>query len=63
MSTPIADSNADKVLAYPAASTWLKCALRDSLERDPVDALNDTLILAAILDFHLRVALGLPEAE
>jgi hypothetical protein len=54
VSTPLADLNADEVLADPAASTWLKCALRDSLERDPVDALNDVLALAGILEERLR---------
>ncbi len=53
----------EEVLNDCATSYWLKSALQTSLERDPVDALNDTLILAAILDLHLRVALGLPEAE
>lgn len=53
----------EEVLNDSATSYWLKSALQTSLERDPVDALNDTLILAAVLDLHLRVALGLPEAE
>jgi hypothetical protein len=54
VSTPLADLNADEVLADPAASTWLKGALRDSLERDPIDALNDVLALAGILEERLR---------
>lgn len=47
------------VLADPAASTWLKSALRDALRRDPVDALNDALVLATLLEAHLRQALDL----
>jgi hypothetical protein len=54
VSTPIADPAAEGVLSDPAASTWLKGALRDSLERDPVDALNDVLALAGILEERLR---------
>jgi hypothetical protein len=54
VSTPAADSYADEVLADPAASAWLKCALRETLERDPVDALNDVLALAGILEERLR---------
>lgn len=48
-----------EVLADPAASLWLKAALRDALRRDPVDALNDALLLAALLDSHLREVMDL----
>ena len=48
-----------EVLTDPAASAWLKSALRDALRRDPVDALNDALLLAALLDAHLREVLDL----
>jgi hypothetical protein len=53
---------ADDVLADQAASLWLKSALQSALTRDPVDALNDALILAAVLDTHLRTELGLQES-
>jgi hypothetical protein len=53
----------EDVLNDQATSHWLKSALSTSLERDPVDALNDTLVLVAVLDVHLRAALGLPETE
>jgi hypothetical protein len=46
-------------LADAAASLWLKAALRDALRRDPVDALNDALLLAALLDSHLREVMDL----
>jgi hypothetical protein len=39
----------DDVLADPAASYWLKTALRSALCRDPVDAANDSEILARLL--------------
>ena len=39
----------DAILAAPAASYWLKTALRSALCRDPVDAANDSEILARLL--------------
>ena len=39
----------DGVLADPAASYWLKTALRSALCRDPVDAAHDSEILARLL--------------
>jgi hypothetical protein len=39
----------DEVLADPAASFWLKMALRSALSRDPVDAAHDSEILAQLL--------------
>jgi len=39
----------DEVLADPAASSWLKTALRFALSRDPVDAAHDSEILARLL--------------
>jgi hypothetical protein len=47
------------VLADPSASHWLKQSIESSLQRDPVDALNDALVLAAVLDGHLRDVLDL----
>lgn len=37
-------------VADPAASYWLKTALRSALCRDPVDAANDSEILARLLE-------------
>ena len=54
-----ASPTATQVLGDQAASSWLRMALESALERDPVDALNDALLLAEVLDVHLRVALGL----
>jgi hypothetical protein len=39
----------NEVLVDPAASTWLKTALRSALLRDPVDASHDSEILAQLL--------------
>jgi hypothetical protein len=39
----------DEILADPAASFWLKAALRSAFPRDPVDAANDADVLAPAL--------------
>jgi hypothetical protein len=44
-----AASDVDALLLSPSASSWLKDALRAALERDPVDAVNDAELLAAVL--------------
>ena len=54
---------AQDILADQAASAWLRAALQTALKRDPVDALNDALALAAALDTHLRAELGLEMLE
>jgi len=46
--------NSQEILADPQASEWLKWALKSAGERDPIDALNDALILAATLEDRLR---------
>ena len=51
------------ILEDPTASDWLKVALTEAIERDPVDALNDALLLAQTLDDRLRETLGLESAE
>ena len=48
-----------QILEDPAASDWLKSALANAVVRDPVDALNDALLLAQTLDDRLREVLGL----
>lgn len=62
MSTTAEDASVEAVLADPAASYWLQDALREALERDPVDALNDALALAGVLEERLRRVLGLDES-
>lgn len=59
---PPAESNdevldARVVMASPATSYWLSSAIKAALARDPVDALNDALVLVAVLDGHLREVL------
>jgi len=39
-----------EVLSDPTSSLWLKTALRSALCRDPVDAANDSEILARLLE-------------
>lgn len=51
----------EAILANAASSSWIRTALQSALTLDPVDALNDALTLAAALDAHLRMALGLEE--
>jgi hypothetical protein len=56
---PTPEIEGEEILDDPSASDWLKGALRSALERDPVDALNDALVLAATLEERLRAALDL----
>jgi hypothetical protein len=49
----------EEVFKDPGASTWLREALRTAVERDPVDALNDALALAEILEARLREDYGI----
>ncbi len=37
------------VLTSPTASPWLKNALQAALQRDPLDAADDAVLLAAVL--------------
>ena len=59
MSSAPAQVELSDILQDPSASDWLKAALRTALERDPVDALNDALALAGVLEEKLRGALDL----
>jgi hypothetical protein len=56
---PTPEIEGEAILDDPAASDWLKGALRTALDRDPVDALNDALVLAGALEARLRVVLDL----
>ena len=49
----------ESILTDPASSQWLKAALQSAASRDPVDALNDALVLAASLEERLRRELDL----
>jgi len=52
--TVVATPAADQVFRDESASEWLKSALQGALDRDPVDALNDALLLASVLEERLR---------
>lgn len=54
---------AQVVLADPTTSYWLKSAIEAALTRDPVDALNDALVLAAVLDGRLRDVFSLNDVQ
>jgi hypothetical protein len=54
---------AEDVIADEATSFWLKSALRTALERDPVEALNDAIVLATALEVRLRYMLGLDSPD
>lgn len=54
-----APTAAEDLLADETPSSWLISTLQSALERDPVDALNDALVLAEVLDARLRRELGL----
>lgn len=43
------DPSIEQVLNDPAASDWLKSALRSALERDCIDAATDAAVLANLL--------------
>jgi hypothetical protein len=44
----------EAVIEDPASSYWLKASVQSAIARDPVDALNDAIVLAALLDRRLR---------
>ena len=50
-----------EVLSDQAASDWLKESLERALLRDPVDALNDALLLASVLETQLRAVFHLAD--
>ena len=58
---PNVSPRAEDLLADEAASSWLITTLKSALERDPIDALNDALVLAEVLDARLRRELGLQD--
>lgn len=45
---------AQRLIDDPGVSTWLKSAILACLRRDPVDALNDALVLASVMEIHCR---------
>jgi hypothetical protein len=49
--------NALKVTEDPAASYWLKNALIEAINRDPVDAAQDAAVLSRILKLRAAAAI------
>ena len=54
---PLKPPTIESVLNDPSASDWLKGAIRDLLERDPVDAANDSFWLGAIMQDRTKEVL------
>lgn len=48
-----------EVIEDPATSWWLRESLERALFRNPTDALNDAILLAALLEGHVRQVLKL----
>jgi len=48
----------DEILTDPTASYWLKSALQSALCCDPVDAANDSEVLARLLELRCDRLLG-----
>ncbi len=63
MSTALESPNVQSVMADRTTSEWLKLALESALQRDPADALNDTLLLAGLLEERLRLLFDLTGVE
>lgn len=61
MSVAASALTVDEVMQDRSASQWLKTSLHTALERDPVDALNDALVLAGLLEDRLRAFLGIDD--
>ncbi len=53
----------EAVIEDPASSYWLKASVQTAIQRDPVDALNDALLLAAVLDQRLREVMELDPSD
>lgn len=51
-----------EILTDRTTSSWLRESLERALTRDPVDALNDALLLASVLEAQLRSVFDLEEA-
>ena len=51
---PTAKSSSGEILSYPTITDWLHDALRKSLDRDAVDAVNDAEFLLDFLKERLK---------
>lgn len=50
----IRESKIGRILNDPSVSFWVKSAFRESVKRDPVDALRDAELLTVMLAENLR---------
>jgi len=53
----------DQLLDDPSMSFWFKLALRQALRRDPVDAANDAVVLADLLQTRAQALLNRSPSE
>ncbi len=63
MTQVVTSQAANRILVDESASEWLKQTLQSALKRDPVDALNDALALADVLEDHLRTTLDIDRSS
>jgi hypothetical protein len=53
--TAVPQVGLEDVISDETTSEWLRTALQGALQRDPVDSLNDALLLAGLLEERLRL--------
>ena len=63
MDLPNTDELIEQILAAPDASYWLKRALVDASQRDPLDALKDAELVARILRSRFHSVAGVLNAD
>lgn len=66
MSSTSTPESVQSVIADDTTCEWLRTALQSALQRDPVDSLDDALLLAGLLEERLRLLFdlsGLQEVE
>lgn len=63
MSISSTPERVQSVIADGTTSEWLRAALQSALQRDPVDSLNDALLLAGLLEERLRLLFDLSGLE
>jgi hypothetical protein len=61
--TVLTQASVQTIMADGTTSVWLKAALHSALQRDPVDSLNDALLLAGLLEERLRLLFKVGESR
>ena len=59
MTDSTAEISADRILADPSASRWLKRAVIELLQRDPVDAATDAEVLMGVMERRFKLICGI----